>query len=203
MVFTRIAKDERGIAMITAVLVSGVVLVLTTVVLQLSIHNTARSGEDRRRVQAIAAAEAGIDYYFSYLTQTGGQAIQCVIQKPMQGSPGSFRVQAFFYDNNGVALSPSCPPGPTTPGYVMLYSEGRSGAATPVRRMQAYARLTVTTGNTFDNAGVIFAQNSVNFTSNARIGGAQHNDADVYTNGNVTLSSNSTIFGRIYSQGMV
>jgi hypothetical protein len=67
--------------------------------------------------------------------------------------------------------------------------------------MEAYAKLTISTGTSFDNAGAIFAQNGVNFTSNATIGGSNFSDADVFTNGNVALASNSTLYGRIYAQG--
>jgi hypothetical protein len=203
-VFGRLAKEESGIALVTAVVVSLVILMLVTVVLQLSVHNVERSADDRRRVQAIDSAEAGIDYYYSYLTDTQGQAINCNITKPMRGSPGSFTVHAFFYDTNGVPLSPACPPGASfKEGYVMLYSEGKSGPAAPLRRMQSYAKLTVSKGATFDNSSAIFAQNSVNFTSNARIGGDQYSDADIYSNGDFVLASNSTIYGRIFSQGAV
>ena len=204
--FVRIAKEERGIALVTAVLVSMVVLILGTAVIQLSIHNTERSGEDRRRVQAIGAAEAGIDYYFSYLTETGGQAIPCRITRNMLGSAGSFTVTAFFEDKNGVPIS--CPLNGTldqsvTPAVVTLYSDGKSAAAAPIRRMQARANLTVSKGGTFDNSGVIFAQNNVTFTSNARLGGSQFSDADIYSNGNFTLAANSTIFGKVSAQGTV
>ena len=207
--FRRVHNEESGVALVTAAIVSMVIFLLCTVVIQLSIHNTERSADDRRRVQAVDAAEAGLDYYFSYLSETAGQAVQCSITKPMQGSPGSFTVQAFFYDSNKNPLPngpqyPQCPPGPgVTPGYVMLYSQGKSGTAAPVRKMQAFAKLTVSKQASFDNAGVIFAQNSVNFTSNARLGGSQYSDADIYSNGSYTLSANSTIYGKVYAQGTV
>ena len=186
----------------TAVVVSLVILMLVTIVLQVSVHNVERSADDRRRVQAIDAAEAGIDYYYSYLSETGGQAVDCDIEAPMPGSFASFRVQAFFYDGGGVPIA-GCPGPGVTPGFVMLYSEGKSGTVSPVRKMQSYAKLTVTKGNTFDNASAIFAQNSVNFTANARIGGAQYSDADIYTNGSITVASNSTLYGRLFAQGTI
>jgi hypothetical protein len=212
--FTRIAKEESGIALVTAVVVSMVVLMLCTVVLQLSIHNVERSADDRRRVQVIDAAESGIDYYFSYLTETGGNAIKCTVPtKSMPGSPGTFTVLAFFYGGvNGTDPIPCDGPvvdgsptlnASTTPTYVTIHSTGRSGTATPVRKMEARAKLTVSKGSTFDNASAIFAENSVNFTSNARLGGAQYSDANIYSNGSYTLAANSTIFGNVFAQGTV
>jgi len=66
-------NEERGIAMVTALLVSLVVLFLSIVVVALSLHNSTISSFDRKRIQAVDAAEAGIDAWFSGLvTSTGG-----------------------------------------------------------------------------------------------------------------------------------
>src|SRR5207249_10250524 len=66
-------NEERGIAMVTALMVSLVVLFLSIVVVALSLHNSTISAFDRKRIQAIDAAEAGIDAWSSGLvTSTGG-----------------------------------------------------------------------------------------------------------------------------------
>ena len=66
-------NEERGIAMVTALMVSLVVLFLSIVVVALSLHNSTISAFDRKRIQAVDAAEAGIDAWFSGLvTSTGG-----------------------------------------------------------------------------------------------------------------------------------
>ena len=197
---TRLHRDEEGVAIITAVLTSAIVVLLGTTVVQLALHNSEGSAYDRRRVQAIGAAEAGLDYYMSHLTATGGQVLPCAVNKPMVGSPGRFEVSPTFY----TATGPGCPPD-GTPTAVLIRSTGYAGPAGSEldRTMEAYARLTISTGGTFDNAGAIVAQNNVNFTSNATIGGSNFSDADVYTNGNVTLASNSTLYGRILAQGGV
>ncbi|HEX8100567.1 MAG TPA: hypothetical protein VF660_10265 [Actinomycetota bacterium] len=214
--FNKINKDESGVALVTAAVVSMVIFMLCLVVVQLSIHNTERSGQDRRRVQGLDAAEAGVDYYFSYLTETGGNDPQCQFTKTMAGSPGSFTVTAYFWKKNGALYDPvACvdpdgagPLAPrltsgVVPDKVMIYSEGISGAATPVRKMQAYADLTVSKAATFDNSEAIFAQSSVNFSSNARLGGSKYSDANIYSKGNYTLAANSTIFGKVTAEGSV
>jgi len=61
------SKDESGIAMVTALLVTMVVLLLGVVVVALSAHNVSQSAFDRKRVQSIGAAEAGLDSYLSAL----------------------------------------------------------------------------------------------------------------------------------------
>ncbi len=203
MLLKRLAKDESGIAVVTAVVVSMVILMLCVMVVQLSIHNVERSADDRRRVQAIDAAEAGLDYYFSYLTETGGLQLDCDTEwLTLPRSTSSFRVQATYYEANGFPI-PGCPSGGQVPAFVLLYSQGKTGVDAPIRKMQAYAKLTVAKGATFDNSSAIFAQNSVNFTSNARIGGAQYSDADIYSNGDLSLASNSTLFGSIFAQGSI
>jgi len=66
-------NEERGIAMVTALMVSLVVLFLSIVVVALSLHNSTISAFDRKRIQAIDASEAGIDAWYSGLvTSTGG-----------------------------------------------------------------------------------------------------------------------------------
>lgn len=195
--FSRMHKEEDGFALLTAIMTSAIVVFMGTTVVQLAIHNTTGSASDRRNVQSIGAAEAGIDYYFSWLTATGGQQPPCSVTRSMAGSPGSFTVTPTFYDSFGAPLQ--CPP-QSDPSAVLLHSVGTS-TATSTRTMEAYAKLTIATGTSFDNAGAIVAQNAVTFTSNATIGGSNYSDADVYTNGNLTLASNSTLYGKILAQG--
>ena len=196
----RITRED-GVALVVAMLVSFVVMVLGTTVVSLSMHNAESSSQDRKRVQAIASAEAGIDYYLSYLQNTGGQSPACSVTMSVPTTPpGSFTVTPIFYN---AALAPMACPLTATPSYVLIRSAGRSNTAKPTRTMDAYARLTQTQGISFDNYGALFGDTSITFRSNASIGGSQYNDADVYTNGSFSLLSNSTIYGRVYAQGNV
>ena len=52
--------DEDGLAMITAILVTAIVLVLAVSAVNLALRNSNASGADRRRLEAINAAEAGV-----------------------------------------------------------------------------------------------------------------------------------------------
>ena len=207
---SRRLNDENGMAMITAVLVSFVVLILGIAAVNLSIHNSVQSGKDRDRAQALQAAEAGVDYYFSYLQSTGGGSPSCTVTQTVAGPPTtSFTVTPTFYastDGTGSALS--CPAGGVlasgvTPGSVLIRSVGQSTSTYPKRTMEALAKLTVTSGSSFDNSQAIFGNSSVNFDANTQVGGAQYNDADVYTNGSYSISSNSVLYGNVYSQGTV
>ena len=63
----RAGGGEDGLAMVTAVLVLSVVALTTITVVQLSNHNAEQSAFDRNRLQAVNAAEAGLDDYLSGL----------------------------------------------------------------------------------------------------------------------------------------
>lgn len=200
--------QEDGVAMITAIMVSFVVLALSVASVQLAVHNSEASGYDRRRVQAIAAAEAGVDYYLSHLASTTLPSVQCSLSGTLTNSPaGTFVVTTTFYNSTGAPLpSPGgsqCPLA-TTPASVLVSSVGRGApGSSPARTMQAYANLSPGVTAPFNNTGAIFGYSRVSFTANANIGGSQYSDADVYSNGDVTLSANSILNGNLYSQGTV
>ncbi len=194
--------------MITAIGVSFIVLTLSIVSVQLAVHNSESSGYDRRRVQAIAAAEAGIDYYFSHLASTATSSLQCSLSGSLSDAPSStFTVTATFYNAAGVALpsygTSQCPLA-TTPAAVQVSSVGRGAVnAAPARTMQAYAGLSPGTTAPFNNTGAIFGQSSVSFQANTNLGGSQYSDADVYTNGSLSLSANSVMYGSVFAQGSI
>jgi hypothetical protein len=199
---------EEGVAMITAILVSFVVLALSVASVELAVHNSEASGYDRRRVQAIAAAEAGVDYYFSHLSSTLLPSVQCSLSGTLTNSPaGTFSVRATFYNSAGAPLPSSagsqCPL-PSTPASVLVTSVGRGAAgSSPTRTMQAYADLFPGVTAPFNNTGAIFGHNRISFTANANIGGSQYSDADLYSNGDITLAANSILYGNLFTQGSV
>lgn len=196
-------REERGVALITAILVSFVVVLLGTVVVSLAIHNSTQSSFDRKRVQGVAAAEAGLNYYFSHLQSVGPADIQCSVTGSLTATPtGEFTVTPTFFDVGGNPLPCPLPPG-VVPTSVLLRSVGRSSAATPTRTMEAYLNLIQIQGGPF-GPGAIFSDLSVRFDSNVQVTGNGSNNADVYTNQDVFLLSNSTIYGTLYApQGAV
>src|SRR5947209_14516745 len=120
-------------------MVSLVVTFLCLAALHLSLHNSGAIGYDRRRVQAIDAAEGGIDYYYSYLQATGGAPPACSVTKSLTATPAtSFTVTATFYDASNATLSCSggTLPAGVTPATVLIRSVGKSSASTPTRTME-------------------------------------------------------------------
>src|SRR6185436_8629407 len=59
IMLTRLRDEERGMAMVIALIVSMVLLTLATVIVAQSVHDAESSGMDRRRLQSVNAAEAG------------------------------------------------------------------------------------------------------------------------------------------------
>lgn len=203
-------SDERGVAMVTALLVSLVVLALSLTVVTLSIHNSGTSSFDRKRIQAVGAAEAGIDAWFSGLTKaTGSQTCSSTAwDGTLPTTPGS------SYDVT-VTLYSTWPPAPGTeiactdplpavPLGALVSSKGTAvitGVPTAVSRtMQSEVKITPLYGG-FNKA--IFSNTVLNVQNKLTLNGYQANDGDIYTNGNLTLRNNTTIAGSAYSQGFV
>lgn len=63
-------KREDGVALVTATLVSAVVMLMSVPAVTIAIHNENASGNDRRRLEAIGAVEAGIDFYYTRVLAT-------------------------------------------------------------------------------------------------------------------------------------
>src|SRR4030042_6403113 len=80
-------REERGIAMVMSLLVTFVVLLLGTAVLSMAVHNSEQSGMDRKRVQSVSAAEAGLNEAYSSLTSPPGG--MSAMSNTLSGTVGS------------------------------------------------------------------------------------------------------------------
>src|SRR5947207_606033 len=136
-------REERGMAMIVALLVSFVVLLLSTVVVAQSIHATQGSGYDRERLQSVNAAEAGTNYFYSYLQTTAPASVSCnAVTQTINSAPSTstFTATPSFYDATGAAMS--CPFSNTNyPSSAVINSVGQAAGQAP-RTFQTYMRLT-------------------------------------------------------------
>ena len=63
-VLARLHRGQDGIAMVTALLVTTVVLMLSIAVLGQAMHNVTQAGYDRRRLNSVNAAESGIEFTY-------------------------------------------------------------------------------------------------------------------------------------------
>lgn len=190
-------KEERGVALVVALMVAFVVLLLSTVVVSQAIHNSTQSGYDRSRVQSIGAAEAGLNYYYNYLQVTPSLSLTATpYQEYLATAPttASFTATPTYYDASGAVISP--PFSDTVyPASVLITSQGQVAGQAP-RTMQTHMNLTPVYGG-FDFA--IVTQNSLILGNNLTLNGYTTNDADIYVNsGNLTISNQPNIYGSVY-----
>jgi hypothetical protein len=212
---------EDGIALVTGLLVTAVVLILAVSALSISIHNTDASGYDRRRLQSIDGAEAGIDAYYAMLSSTRMSQIDdvtgstsCVMHGTLSGTPSvAYTVTPTFYTastESAANLIGACPHLFTlntdpkfTSQYVVLRSVGVvAGQAAPQRTMTAKARLSAITTSSDFPAAAIYADSNATLSANIDLYSASgRNDANVYAGGSITVTTRTSIRGSLYVQG--
>lgn len=73
----RMRRDERGVAMITVLLVSAVLTALGITVTQVAVSNLSNAGRDRVAGGALGAAEAGVTRAISYINAHSTNALAC------------------------------------------------------------------------------------------------------------------------------
>src|SRR4051794_11956621 len=73
----RMRQDERGVAMITALLVTAVLTALGLTVTQVAVSNLSNAGRDRVAGGALGAAEAGVTRAISYINKNNTNALSC------------------------------------------------------------------------------------------------------------------------------
>jgi hypothetical protein len=207
--------------MVVSLLVAMVVLILSTIVVGQSIHALNASGYDRKRLTSIAAAEAGMNYWFSYLQTTPAASLDCSTKTQTiasQPATSSFSAVAVFYNASSTVMT--CPFSNTNyPSYALITSTG-SVNGNPARKMQTYVRLTPDYGGF---GAAILANNGTSLSNNFDVFGQTGNDGDVYilqgslviTNtpdvhgniyvpfGGVSLTNNNTIWGSVYARDAV
>src|SRR5438105_10545685 len=207
-------REERGVAMITALLTSMVVLAFALVAVSLAAHNTGQSALDRKRLQGVNAGEAGVDAFFSLIKGTGNPNVPCPagaglpnISANMTTSPAAhYDVYASFYSTWPPASTPDLTCAQVQAGAVpaaaLVKSVGTAvnlNVGHPVQRtMESLAKLTPIYGGL---GQAIFSDLVLNFGNKFTVNGNGSNNGDVYTNGNFTLSNNTVIGGSVYAQG--
>jgi cytoskeletal protein CcmA (bactofilin family) len=209
---------EDGVALVTAILASAVVLILSVSAVSLAIHNTQSSGFDRRRLQAVGAAEAGIDQYYAILnttafTSAGLQAVSgmdssCRLTRTLSTTPTTtFTVTPTFATDNAGSNASACPTPaflsllPSGPWYVTLTSVGNVAGLAPYRTLQSKARLSNTGSGIVFPAAAMVGHTGLNLSANVQVYGNGGDNADLYTDNYIAVTTQSNIKGNIYAQG--
>lgn len=73
----RMRRDERGVAMVTVLLVTAVLTALGLTVSSVAMSNLSNAGRDRVAGGALGAAEAGVTRAISYIQQHSTNALRC------------------------------------------------------------------------------------------------------------------------------
>ena len=188
-------------AIITAMLLSMAVVTLGATSVGLAVHNSEGSAYDRRKLQSIHAAEAGVNFFFSHLQSGGSADFECAIGQSLPTTPPArFDATATYYDVAGNPLP--CPLGGTEPDSALIRSVGQTSSRPPFRTMEAHVKLVPVPGGPFGEFA-IFSENNPQFNSNVQVFGGEAVDGNVYSNGSVLISSNTTIYGDVEAQGSV
>ena len=86
----RIRRDERGVAMVTVILVSAVLTALGVTVTSVAVSNLGNAGRDRLASGALGAAEAGVTRAISYIHQFNTNALACSPACPLDANGESW-----------------------------------------------------------------------------------------------------------------
>jgi len=186
--------DERGVALVVALLVSFVVLLLGTAVVSLSLHNLDASGYDRRRLLSIGAAEAGLDTYYETIERTPPSSLPCTLSGTVSSGPSTATYEASVEVFNAAGAEIACPPSGTNAVAALITSTGRAGS-TLARTMESYVRMSPIYGG-WESA--IFANTPTTIGQRMTINSASGTEGDIYVNGDLTLNNSITIGGSLY-----
>ena len=201
-------SDDRGSAIVTAVLISSIIFVMSLTAVTLSVHDQNSSGTDRARTQAIHAAEAGFDVAMSRLQSTAAELLPCTVTGTMSTTPAArYRVSVTYYPTRSLTTAPLIcrePGGPSTsaggaavhPGAALITATGVVGLVE--RTMDGAANLTPVMGQ-FNKA--LFSDQTPTLNNNLEVVGENGEPADVYTNGNWVCPQSTKIRGSVFAQG--
>ena len=202
-------RDESGVAMVTAVLVLFIVTGLSLVSFQLAAHDLDQSANDRRMVQSIHAAEAGIDRFLDYLSHNAPITNPATTMGPENlttSPPATFSVTATYYCANGSPFSPGVcvsPSGISHPSSVSIQSVGTSAGRT--RTMSAFVGLGSVPGGYTLSGAAVFANGVATWTGQAQVTNAVGTElaANLYSNSNLELKGGGAVYGQVEAQGTI
>ena len=194
-------RDEKGIALISSLMVMMVVTMLGIGAVAIAQHNLTATATNRKEVQSIGAAEAGIDLTINSLQNA---VPPCSTSGTLSSAPttSSYSVAITYYSSfPGSPLNCSdVQAGNSIPLWAQLTSTGTTTAAGFGNRvMEALVQMTAIPSAAFNKA--IFAQGNLTFNNKTTLNGNGKNNADVYTNTSFTCTNNEQFYGNVYSEG--
>lgn len=206
--------DEAGMAMAVTVMVVFVCVMLTGGTLMLVDHNLDISAVDRKRMQAVAAADAGVDVVLNQIeTATGKAQLPCSVpQTNLATGPleANYTVTISYfadYPPSGAPLTCTAGTGPALePKGVLITSLGDTQSRLyGKRQFEALVNLTEEPHSASSFNFALFSDTLLTMANtiviNGSVGGG--NNGDVYANGNILCQNPATIYGSLYAQGSI
>ena len=202
----RVQREERGIAMVTALLVTMVSLTLSLIAFQLTQHSMDSSAGDRKRVQSVHAAEAGLDYAFQQLQAGVLQAAypaSGTISLQSNPTTATFSVAATYYSTYPPSGSPLASPYSGAAAAELASTGNTTYSGSGKRVMRALVRLTApTTTSVFNDA--IYSKGTIDATNGMTINQSPSGAAaNVYSDTNDVCSNGMTVQGHLYVNGTI
>jgi len=198
-------RDERGVALVVALLVTFVVLLLSTTVFAMAVRNSEQSANDRKRLQSVSAAEAGLNAAYQHITAppSGLAGLTDTLTDTVGSGPGgsTYDVEITYYENEDGTVpmtSPSVAPYSITyyPKSALISSVGASNGKID-RTMETFVVLSPVFSG-FE--GAIVSHSSLNLTNRFTLNGYLGDDGHIYVlNGDFNAPSGlETIKGNVY-----
>jgi cytoskeletal protein CcmA (bactofilin family) len=216
-------SDERGVALVTAMVITLAVLAIGGIWTSLATHQYTASARERQREQARNAAEAGVNEAMSRLSANAGYTGAALValprgtgeyemtvgRPPLSSDPNDTRR---LIVSTGYAPTKANPLGVarrveqqvdliSTGGFhfaLFTAPGGVAGSNNMTVNGDVYSANNLTLSNSATVSGSVTSLGSVTTSNNSTIGG------DIRAAGNVTIdNSSTTVLGNVYSGGNV
>lgn len=220
----RLHRDERGVALIVAIMVSFVVLLLSVAVIDQAINNVENSAADRTRVTSVNAAEGGLNWFFNHFEKTAVGSLRTTPYSETVGSgPNQVSFEAtptYYSDTAGTTPYTGAYTSSDPPKSVKISSVGTSSDGTE-RRMESFIVLQAVYSGF---QGALIANSSTTFSNNFTVNGNNGNDGDIMVlsgnfsapsgletikggitvvNGTASVGTNLHVYGNVWASGSV
>jgi Tfp pilus assembly protein PilX len=187
----RIRRDERGVGIVTALMVTLVVFATGAMWAQQAVHQTEGSGVERSREKAIAAAEAGLNAAMARLAQNPS----CP-STPVTGTVAGVGDWEYSFPASTDPRYVNCSSPTEYRRYIVAkgWSPSRTATRQQHRQLEQQVDLVATDGfryALFASTGGITGANQITVRG------------DAYSRSAVTIDNNSTVTGNLTSLGEV
>lgn len=149
-------RDERGVAMVVVAILVVLCATVSMVVASSTMFGTRQTANDRSRLQALAAAEAGRDATLAAVKSDGcgDSGVHAGSVGSGAAQTGTYRAQVFWVPDPDASHLPPSPDADTTPGcpspdgavdgYLGIASQGRAADGATTKSVFAWYRYTRT-----------------------------------------------------------